>query len=110
MAQKYRDDKACTFSLYGDGAANQGQVFEAYNMAKLWDLPAIFVCENNKYGMGTSDKRGNPKNQIHPFILYQIKNFVFIIILSSCCVYKVLYKRRLHSWSTCEWNGCFGYL
>ncbi|KAJ1822771.1 alpha subunit of pyruvate dehydrogenase [Coemansia sp. RSA 2599] len=57
FAQKYNNEKTCTFALYGDGAANQGQVFEAYNMAKLWDLPVIFVCENNKYGMGTAAGR-----------------------------------------------------
>ncbi|KAJ2704637.1 alpha subunit of pyruvate dehydrogenase, partial [Coemansia spiralis] len=57
FAQKYRGEEACTVALYGDGAANQGQVFEAYNMAKLWDLPVLFVCENNKYGMGTAAAR-----------------------------------------------------
>ncbi|KAJ1996079.1 alpha subunit of pyruvate dehydrogenase [Coemansia spiralis] len=57
FAQKYNNEKACTVALYGDGAANQGQVFEAYNMAKLWDLPTVFVCENNKYGMGTAAAR-----------------------------------------------------
>ncbi|KAJ2642496.1 alpha subunit of pyruvate dehydrogenase [Coemansia sp. RSA 1694] len=57
FAQKYRGERACTLALYGDGAANQGQVFEAYNMAKLWDLPVVFVCENNKYGMGTAAGR-----------------------------------------------------
>jgi len=54
FAQKYLDDGGVTIALYGDGAANQGQVFEAYNMAKLWNLPVIFTCENNGYGMGTS--------------------------------------------------------
>ncbi|KAG8983506.1 alpha subunit of pyruvate dehydrogenase [Tulasnella sp. 427] len=59
LAQKYMGKKTATFAMYGDGASNQGQVFEAYNMAKLWDLPCVFVCENNKYGMGTSDKRSS---------------------------------------------------
>jgi len=56
-AHKYLDRKNVCFTLYGDGAANQGQVFEAYNMAALYKLPAVFICENNMYGMGTSAKR-----------------------------------------------------
>lgn len=59
FAQKYREQGAATFACYGDGAANQGQVFEAYNMAALWKLPCVFVCENNRYGMGTSAERSS---------------------------------------------------
>ncbi|KDQ16337.1 hypothetical protein BOTBODRAFT_31027 [Botryobasidium botryosum FD-172 SS1] len=63
FAQKYLDKKTATFALYGDGASNQGQVFEAFNMAKLWDLPCVFVCENNKYGMGTSAQRSSANTE-----------------------------------------------
>jgi len=59
FAQKYSGNDGVCIALYGDGAANQGQAFEAYNMAKLWDLPCIFVCENNGYGMGTSNQRSS---------------------------------------------------
>merc|ERR1712227_652755 len=57
FASRYKGDGGVNFSLYGDGAANQGQIFEAYNIAKLWNIPAVFICENNGYGMGTSQDR-----------------------------------------------------
>ncbi len=57
LADKYLGNDRVTFAYFGDGAANQGQVYETYNMAELWDLPVIFVIENNQYAMGTSMKR-----------------------------------------------------
>ncbi|MEF3046626.1 pyruvate dehydrogenase (acetyl-transferring) E1 component subunit alpha [Pseudotabrizicola sp. L79] len=57
FADKYKGNDNVTFTYFGDGAANQGQVYETYNMAELWDLPVIFVIENNQYAMGTSVKR-----------------------------------------------------
>lgn len=59
FAHKYKGDGGVAVAYMGDGASNQGQVAECYNMAALWDLPILFVIENNQYGMGTSVSRSS---------------------------------------------------
>lgn len=65
LAQKYLKTGRVSMSYMGDGAANQGQNFEAYNMAMLWKLPSIFVVENNLYGMGTSVERASASTEFY---------------------------------------------
>ncbi|GAA4007619.1 pyruvate dehydrogenase (acetyl-transferring) E1 component subunit alpha [Sphingomonas humi] len=57
LKHKYSEDGGVNLAYFGDGAANQGQVYESFNMAKLWDLPVIYAIENNHYAMGTSVER-----------------------------------------------------
>ncbi|WP_380879146.1 pyruvate dehydrogenase E1 component subunit alpha [Sphingomonas sp. DBB INV C78] len=62
---KYAGDGGVAMAYFGDGAANQGQVYESFNMAELWKLPIIFVIENNQYAMGTSVNRASSEDQLY---------------------------------------------
>jgi pyruvate dehydrogenase E1 component alpha subunit len=64
LAHKYRGTKRVSVVFFGEGAANQGQVYEAFNMASLWQLPVLFVIENNKYAMGTEIRRAKAGTEL----------------------------------------------
>jgi pyruvate dehydrogenase E1 component alpha subunit len=65
FGHKYNGDGGVCLAYFGDGAANQGQVYESFNMAELWKLPIIFVIENNQYAMGTSVNRASAEDQLY---------------------------------------------
>ncbi len=65
FAHKYREDGGVCLCYFGDGATNQGQIYEAFNMAALWQLPIVYVIENNKYGMGTSIERASATTELY---------------------------------------------
>jgi len=65
FAHKYKGDNGVTQAYFGDGAANQGQVYESFNMAALWSLPVVYVIENNRYGMGTAVDRASAMTEFH---------------------------------------------
>jgi len=65
LANKYTGNGNVSLAFFGDGASNQGQVYEAFNMAKLWDLPVVFVIENNQYAMGTAVHRSSAETELY---------------------------------------------
>ena len=64
FANKYKENGNVSLAYFGDGAANQGQVYEAFNMASLWDLPVVYIIENNQYAMGTSVERASAEVEL----------------------------------------------
>ena len=65
LVNKYTGNGNVSLAFFGDGASNQGQVYEAFNMAKLWDLPVVFVIENNQYAMGTAVHRSSAETELY---------------------------------------------
>jgi pyruvate dehydrogenase E1 component alpha subunit len=73
FAHRYRGDGRISVTFLGDGAINQGQVYESFNMASLWKLPVVYVIENNRYGMGTSVDRASARTDLfHRGVAYGI--------------------------------------
>ena len=73
FANKYRGNKNVSLAYFGDGAANQGQVYESFNMASLWKLPVIYIIENNRYAMGTAVSRSSAETDFsHRGISFRI--------------------------------------
>ena len=65
LAHKYKNNNSISITMFGDGACNQGQIYESLNIAKLWSLPVLYVIENNKYGMGTPIHKSSAVSELY---------------------------------------------
>jgi len=97
FAHKYKKDGGVCVAYMGDGAINQGQVYESFNMASLWNLPIVYVVEDNQYGMGTSTKRASANDDFSKRgLAYDIPGYV-IDGMDVCCVYEEAQKALEHA-------------
>jgi pyruvate dehydrogenase E1 component alpha subunit len=94
-ALKYKGLKGCCLAFMGDGAVNQGAVHEAYNLAALWDLPVVFIIENNKYSMGTSQARSSAGEPL-------AKRAEGYDMAWDLCNGNILYEVRQKTWEAME--------
>ncbi len=120
FAHKFLKDGGVNFALYGDGAAQQGQVYEAYNLAKLWDLPVCFICENNHYGMGTSQDRAAasttfytrgdyiPGVQVKCFNYFRASRAIPKAVRPGVALGRAGPDHSFPYWFSGGWNGCLG--
>lgn len=97
FAEKYNNKDNVCITLFGDGAARQGALHETFNMAMLWKLPVVFICENNYYAMGTSVQRSSNVADIYKLgLAYDMPSFV-VDGMSCEAVHEAIYKAAQHA-------------
>uniref|UniRef100_A0A2K5S277 Dehydrogenase E1 component domain-containing protein n=1 Tax=Cebus imitator TaxID=2715852 RepID=A0A2K5S277_CEBIM len=85
LTSKYNGKDEVCLAFYSDGAANQGQILESYNVAAFWKLPCIFICKNNRYGMGTSVERAAERGDFVPMLTVDAMVSCATRFATACC-------------------------